>query len=674
MTRGNLGARIAVRRDMTSLAQRTVFLCLILILSIAAFAESAKVSLKLDAAQAKPGQEVSGTVTVSIPAGFHANQNPPSEEGFLPVVVSVAEGGELVSARYPKGVRKKFGFSDQPLAVYEGAVRIPVKIRLPESAKGEWKVKVNVQVQMCDDFSCYPPETISAEQTLNVAAAPEPRSDPKQDANSAPTKPTEAKPQQPTKPAAQADQEPPAPPAQLDAEDSTEPPFDMEDGAAPGNDPALEAEAQASGSVGSSSAMPAASRADEVPLDQQGADKDDRGVWALLLAGFLAGLLLNLTPCVYPLIPITLSFFSNQAKESTGGKFALGVSYMLGIALSFGIFGAVSVLVGKGFGTMFQSPYFNLALFALLFALALSMFGLYEIRLPMFLQKQLRGRSGTVGAFIMGSLLGVGAAPCGTALIAALAVVVAEKQSFPLGISVFTTIGLGLGLPYVFLAVAGAQLPKSADWLTTLKRIMGLVIILFAVTRYLGPALQGIGGGVSYVATLWINAVAFVASAVYLIWFDRSFTSKIVALIRTFAIVFMIWYGAGYAYDALSPAPEGIQWEKFTIESFEEALRSGQPVVVDGTANWCAACMEIEHKTFTDPDVIRAMKNVRAFKMDLSTGVDPAYQEMTQRYFGWKSLPHIRFYDKEGRLTHIQSEFLGPEGWLEELRKTGAIP
>ncbi|MER3466117.1 MAG: hypothetical protein C4340_02795, partial [Armatimonadota bacterium] len=86
----------------------------------------------------------------------------------------------------------------------------------------------------------------------------------------------------------------------------------------------------------------------------------------LLLAGFLAGLLLNLTPCVYPLIPITLSFFSQQARESTGGKFALGVSYMLGIALSFGVFGAVSVLVGKGFGTLFQSPWFNLGVFALL--------------------------------------------------------------------------------------------------------------------------------------------------------------------------------------------------------------------------------------------------------------------------------------------------------------------
>jgi thiol:disulfide interchange protein DsbD len=643
-------------------------LALAFLVATVARAQSASVALKLDAAQAKPGEELSGTVTVSIPQGFHANQNPPSEEGFLPVVVSVASGGELVSARYPKGVMKKFGFSDSPLAVYEGAVRIPVRIRLPESAQGEWKIKVNVQVQMCDDLSCYPPQTISAEQTIAVLAA-EPR---KTDEPPAQPKPNDTQQQQPPSPPSDADRrEPSPPPVGMDTQDSTEPPFDMEDGAAPGNDPSLEAEAQASTP---SNAATVASRADEVPLDQQNVSREDRGFWALLLAGFVAGLLLNLTPCVYPLIPITLSFFSNQAKESTGGKIALGISYMLGIALSFGIFGAVSVLVGKGFGTMFQSPYFNLALFALLFALALSMFGLYEIRLPQFLQKQLRGRSGTVGAFIMGSLLGVGAAPCGTALIAALAVVVAEKQSFPLGISVFTAIGLGIGLPYVFLAVAGAQLPKSADWLVTLKRIMGLMIILFAVTRYLGPALQGLGGGVPYVATLWINTVAFLASAVYLLWFDRSFSSTLVALIRTFSIVFMIWYGAGYAYDALSPAPEGIQWEKFTVESFEEALKSGQPVVVDGTANWCAACMEIEHKTFTDPDVIRAMKGVRAFKMDLSTGVSPEYQEMTQKYFGWKSLPHIRFYDRQGRLTHIQSEFIGPEGWLNELRKAGAIP
>ncbi|MEW5883094.1 MAG: cytochrome c biogenesis protein CcdA [Armatimonadota bacterium] len=651
---------------------RIILLALLALAALSgAVAQQAKVSLRLDADSAKPGAVIAGVVVVSIPSGLHANQNPPNVEGFIPVSVSLKSGGTLVSARYPKGEMKTFGFSDEPLAVYEGDVRIPIQVRLPADAQGKVPVEVAVQVQMCDDSSCFPPEVITASAfvTIEKEQAPPPTNSGSSGTTGAP-----------------ATQDPPA----RDSEDalppdapvsSDEQPFDMEDGAAPGFDPELDAAAAESSDTQEQAAStdPLAgvgsypSRASEVPLDEQG-QKTNTGLLALLIAGFLAGLLLNLTPCVYPLIPITLSFFSQQAKESTGGKFALGVSYMFGIALSFGVFGAISVLVGKGFGTMFQSPWFNLGLFGLLFGLSLSMFGVYEIRLPGFLQKQLRGRSGTAGAFMMGSLLGVGAAPCGTALIAALAIVVAQQGSFPLGISVFTAIGLGLGLPYVFLAVAGAQLPRSADWLTTLKRIMGLVIILFAVTRYLGPALQGLSANIPYVATLWINAVVFFGAAAYLLWFDRSFSSKVVAFIRTFSILFMAWYGSGYIYDATTPPPEGIKWEPFTIEAFEQAVGSGTPVVVDGTANWCAACMEIEHKTFTDPDVIRAMRGVRAFKMDLSTGVDPAYQRATQDHFGWQSLPHIRFYNPQGTLTHVQKEFVGPDGWLQLLRDAGAIP
>lgn len=650
---------------------RSVLLVALVLAALGVVAQQAKVTFHLDSKTAKPGAVVSGDVQVSIPGGLHANQNPPNVEGFIPVSVSVKSGGTLVSARYPKGELKRFAFSEEPLAVYEGDIRIPIQVRLPADAKGEVPVEVAVQVQMCNDSSCFPPEVITASATVTLereAASPPTNAGP---SGTAGVPPAEDAPKQ-----NHANSQPADAGAPVEKQ-----PFDMEDGAAPGFDPELNAAAAETSGAQEQAAVPTdplagvgkyPSRSAEVPLDEQG-KKTDSGFLALLLAGFLAGLLLNLTPCVYPLIPITLSFFSQQAKESTGGKFALGVSYMLGIALSFGVFGAVSVLVGKGFGTLFQSPWFNLGLFGLLFGLALSMFGLYEIRLPGFLQKQLRGRAGTAGAFIMGSLLGVGAAPCGTALIAALAIVVAQQGSFPLGISVFTAIGLGLGLPYVFLAVAGAQLPRSADWLTTLKRIMGLVIILFAVTRYLGPALQGLSANIPYVATLWINAVVFFGSAAYLLWFDRSFSSKVIAFIRTFAILFMAWYGSGYIYDATAPPPEGIKWEPFTIEAFERAVGSGTPVVVDGTANWCAACMEIEHKTFTDPEVIRAMRGVRAFKMDLSTGVDPAYQKATQEHFGWQSLPHIRFYNPQGQLTHIQKEFVGPDGWLQLLREAGAL-
>jgi thiol:disulfide interchange protein DsbD len=552
--------------------------------------------------------------------------------------------------------------SPEPASVYEGTQRIPVEVKIPSEASGNHTISLRVRVQMCDDTACYMPQTETVSATITVS-----------------------KPSNPTPPASKSE----VPPAKADDKKPEKEPevVSNQQGEQPeqiesDTQPAVSEQQEEPISALQEGDYP--SRASEVPSSGTAGPVSAAFV-ALLLGAFLAGLSLNLTPCVYPLIPITLSFFSSQAGSQGGSKIGLGTMYALGIALSFGILGAVSSLLGAGFGALAQTPTFNLLMAALLIALSLSMFGLYEIKLPGFVQKQLKGRSGGVGAFTMGSLLGLAAAPCGTAIIAYFITEVAKDGRLEFGVPIFVAMGLGLGLPYVFLAAAGAQLPRSAEWLVSVKRILGLIVVLLAFDRFLRPSL--VGFGVMDEVALGITVGAFIVGAAYLAFFDRSFTSKIVAGIRTITIIGSVAYGMLLYADLDAKLNENrfkaiekqlqqevnrkIAWQPFTVEAFEKAVGQGRPVIVDGTANWCAACQEVEHKTLSDPRVIVSMRDVVAFKMDASTGVDDAYIEATQKHFGWKSLPHIRFYNPSGELVHIQLEFINADGWLDILEKIG---
>lgn len=646
----------------------TIARLLSLMLALAAAAlgiaqPKASASLTLESPIAEPGATIKATVSVTIPSGYHAYSNPPSSPDYIPLTISQGDGAELIAVHYPRGKMKVFeGISPEPASVYEGTLRIPVELKLPATASGSHALSLKLRVQMCDDAACYMPQTDTITAVLTV------------------TKPTSGP--TPAKPPVKApEKQEPIPQKTPPTQHQTPPDAITEDPGQTIPEAKLEIGEQAATPPGSG--YP--SRANEAPAG--GAPGPAGGAFiALLIGAFIAGFSLNLTPCVYPLIPITLSFFSSQAGSQTGSKLGLGSMYALGIALSFGILGAVSSLIGAGFGALAQTPTFNLLMAALLIALSLSMFGLYEIKLPGFVQKQLKGRSGGVGAFTMGSLLGLAAAPCGTALIAYFITEVAKDGRLQFGVPIFVGMGLGLGLPYVFLAAAGAQLPRSAEWLVSIKRILGLIVVLLAFDRFLRPALTGLQ--VSDQVALGITVAAFILGSAYLIYFDRSFSSKIVAGLRTVTVLGAAAYGMLLYNDLDAMMRENtfqslekqlqqevsrkIAWQRFTIEAFEQAVGKGKPIVVDGTANWCAACQEIEHKTLSDPRVIVSMKDVIAFRMDASTGVDEEYIAATQKHFGWQSLPHIRFYDPEGKLVHIQLEFINADGWLRLLEKSGA--
>lgn len=374
-----------------------------------------------------------------------------------------------------------------------------------------------------------------------------------------------------------------------------------------------------------------------------------KGEWPLAVGVLLLiGLLINLTPCVYPLIPITISFFTNQAKDQSTTRLALGFNYMLGIALSYGMVGGIAAATGGLFGQLFTYAWFNVLMGLLFIGMALSMFDLYQIGLPPVVQSQLKGRSGAVGALIMGLFVGIGAAPCAGPVIVALFTEVAKLNSPVLSIASFTLVGFGIGIPYFILAQIGSvkALPKAGGWMKTLKAMMGLAVIYFGI-EYILKAFPSFATPAN---TKMIYAAFFLASAAFLVVWDKASTD-----VRTWRLksagILACGLLAGMQF-ASAPAYEA-EWTKFTDESFAAAKASGKPIMIDATANWCAECKVIEAKVFSTPEFGKVTEGVQLLKIDLSTGVDKSYEEKVRKQFNIAGLPTIIFVKPGGEISQV---------------------
>jgi len=400
-----------------------------------------------------------------------------------------------------------------------------------------------------------------------------------------------------------------------------------------------------------------------------------------VLVLLLIGLAINLTPCVYPMIPVTLSFFASQAPEGRSGRVWLGVMYVLGIGFTYGLAGGIAAGVGAAFGQLFTMPWFNFALGLLLIGLALSMFDLYQIRLPGFISNALGARSGAVGALIMGLLIGVAAAPCAGPLIFAVFAEAAKLKSIPLGVTMFGAVGIGLGLPYLVLAslsVGAKALPKAGGWMKTAKAVLGLLVIGFGL-NYL---LMAVNRSLPEFAEYWIWIAFFIGSSLYLFLFENAGATRAILAIKGVTIL-VLGGMAGMYYEQLQTALKEkelavlggdsgatrIQWIPFSDQAFEDAKASGKVIVVDGTADWCAECKVIEKNVLDKPETIVAMRDVVAIKVDWSTGVDPEYQRRTKELFGIVGLPHLVVHKPGGQQSRVFTHLSTPKELIDAIKE-----
>lgn len=359
-----------------------------------------------------------------------------------------------------------------------------------------------------------------------------------------------------------------------------------------------------------------------------------RGLPIALLLVFVWGLGLNLTPCVYPVIPLTVSFFGGQAQGNSRRVFGLAALYVLGMATMYSALGVVAALSGRLFGVALQSPWVMGGVAAILVLLALSMFGLYEIRMPSAWMQKAGARAGAAGAYGMGLLVGVVAAPCIGPVVLALLTFVAARQNAAFGFLIFFVLSLGLGLPYLFLAVFSgslSRLPRAGLWMEAVKSIFGWVLIAMAA-YFLRTLVPEPAGGWLLPAVLALGGLALAVRAGSLRWPSRL---AVAALFLAAAVFFL---------PRKLPASTSPAWRPYSQAAVASA---GRPAVIDFSAVWCAPCLELDQKTFSDARVRQALSRRALFKADMTRAASPEVVALSEKY-GILGVPTVLFLDADG--------------------------
>lgn len=398
--------------------------------------------------------------------------------------------------------------------------------------------------------------------------------------------------------------------------------------------------------------------------------------WGLLwtlLGIFVGGMALNLTPCVYPMIPITVSFFGGRTVEGSPGQMKLvlhGICYVLGLALTNSTLGVAAALTGGLMGSILQNPFVLALVAGVLVVFATSLFGLWELRLPGFLSRAgTKSYSGYFGSLFMGLTLGIVAAPCIGPFVLGLLTWVASLGSPVYGFLIFFVLSLGLGLPLFVLAVFSGQLrhlPKAGGWMIWMRMAMGWVLVGMAV-YFIRPILPEL-------LKIILPIGVVVAAGLHLGWFDKNEAKYkafrwLKALVGTACLVLAVFWAMTWAMRG-----PGVQWHDYSEDIVEQAAAQGQPVIIDFYADWCSPCRELEEVTFHHDEVVAlAQDNFLMIKVDVTSGGNTLHEQLLQSY-DIKGVPTIVFLDAEGeeRADLRLVDFLPPESFLNHMTGVAA--
>lgn len=396
---------------------------------------------------------------------------------------------------------------------------------------------------------------------------------------------------------------------------------------------------------------------------------DRYGVAGGCLGSYIGGLLVSLTPCVYPMIAITVSVFGANPTQSRRKAMLLSLFFVLGITAMYTPLGVAAGITGDLFGAALASPWVLGSVVVLLVALAASMFGLWELALPASVQTRLSsvGGVGSWGAFLMGLVAGLLAAPCAGPVTIALLTFVGTSRDPVQGALFFFMYSLGVGTLFFLVGTFALSLPRSGRWMESVKRVFGVVILVAAAyyltiifpeaptllpdTHWLVPFLAS--GGLVAVSLVTSSVVAERLSG----WKLKTLQVGAVALAAAGAL------GGIVAY---SHEEELIAWRDDYEAADREARGAGRPMVIDFTAEWCGACQRLSRETFNDPGVASEAARFTPIRVDATTTDDRVAGYM-ERY-EVLGLPTVVIIGPDGQERARLTEFVPPDEMLGHLR------
>ena len=406
----------------------------------------------------------------------------------------------------------------------------------------------------------------------------------------------------------------------------------------------------------------------------------------LVLATFFGfGLLLSFTPCVFPMIPILSSIIVKASENETMSAkkgFFMSFVYVIAMSLAYTIAGVIAGIFGANLQAALQNPYV-LVTFAFVFvALAFSMFGYFEIRLPSSLQTKInktsegKEKQGVVGIAIMGFLSALIVGPCVAPPLAGALVYIGQTGDAILGGMALFVMSLGMGVPLLLIGLgAGKFMPKPGGWMESITKIFGLIM--------LGVAIWLLDRVINPIFTMYLWALLFLGSAIYLRIYEHVLAKLITTVIFIFGVILFVGAVSGATNPLkpldkftngvnLSSTAQGLNFTKIrNINELEDALKkSSKPVILDFWATWCVSCKELDEITFKDTEVIKKLQNFTLLKADVTQNSDD--DKALQKKFGIVGPPALIFWDinkQEVKSAKIVG-YKNPKEFLEILNKS----